>query len=160
MRARILTRPPSLRDLFTYDPNLKMYGETSMSGQISIRANLSSDEILTTLAHEQVHAVLTPQGQFASTRQAISQFAYENSQLLQFSEEFLAETIGRMRMGQRFWPSAKAATDLVFGGKYTVYGGLVPLSPLGVATEAAIGTGCVFVAGDAFGRSMRDVAYP
>ena len=59
-----------------------------------LQSGLSRAEQVATLQHESVHAFLSPSGSgpVATLRQNIGQWGYDNSQLLRFTEEAIAET--------------------------------------------------------------------
>ncbi len=71
-------------------------GETLPNGQVFLRPGLSRAEQVSTLRHESVHAFFSPQGSGPVTtfRQNLGQWGYDNSQLLRFTEEAMAETYG------------------------------------------------------------------
>jgi RHS repeat-associated protein len=81
-----------------YDFNLtSALGRTSWEGDIYLNWGLQPGTELfeQTLLHEGVHRFLTPlRGLFVSQRQNLRAFFYENSHLLKFSEEAIAETVG------------------------------------------------------------------
>jgi RHS repeat-associated protein len=78
------------------DPNLVgtgIKGYTTPSGDVFLQPGLTSTEQASTLAHESVHAWLTPtDGPFVGARQWLGQFGYNNSAFLQGTEEIMAET--------------------------------------------------------------------
>ncbi|HZR17219.1 MAG TPA: hypothetical protein VFE51_07825 [Verrucomicrobiae bacterium] len=69
-------------------------GFTTPSGDIFLQPGLSWEEQLSTLRHESVHAFFSPDGSgaIATARQNVGQWFYDNSQLLRYSEEAIAET--------------------------------------------------------------------
>jgi hypothetical protein len=71
-------------------------GYTTPSGDIFLQPGLSWEQQLETLRHESVHAFFSPRGNgaIATFRQNLAQWGYDNSQLLRFSEEAMAETYG------------------------------------------------------------------
>jgi hypothetical protein len=68
-------------------------GETLPNGQVWLRPGLSRVEQAATLRHESVHAYLSvPDGApMAAFRQKVGMWGYNNSHLLRFTEEALAE---------------------------------------------------------------------
>jgi hypothetical protein len=68
-------------------------GYTTPSGQIFLRPGLTPAEAASTLRHESVHAFLSvPNGApLAAARQNLGMWGYNNSHLLRFTEEALAE---------------------------------------------------------------------
>ena len=68
-------------------------GVTMPNGQVFLRPGLSRAEQVATLRHESVHAYLSvPDGApLASLRQNVGMWGYNNSHLLRFTEEALAE---------------------------------------------------------------------
>jgi hypothetical protein len=71
-------------------------GYTTPSGNVFLQPGLSRAEQLSTLRHESVHAFFSPRGNgsVATFRQNLGQWGYDNSQLLRFTEEAIAETYG------------------------------------------------------------------
>lgn len=71
-------------------------GYTTPNGNVFLQPGLSRAEQLTTLRHESVHAFFSPRGSgpVATFRQNLGQWGYDNSQLLRFTEEVIAETYG------------------------------------------------------------------
>lgn len=71
-------------------------GYTTPSGDVFLQSGLSRAEQVSTLRHESVHAFLSPSGSGPVTtfRQGLGQWGYDNSQLLRYSEETMAETYG------------------------------------------------------------------
>jgi RHS repeat-associated protein len=70
-------------------------GYTTPSGDVFLQSGLSRAEQISTLRHESVHAFFSPgDGPLVTFRQNLGQWGYENSQLLRFSEEAIAETYG------------------------------------------------------------------
>ncbi|WCJ60972.1 hypothetical protein NXS98_07590 [Fontisphaera persica] len=71
-------------------------GYTTPSGNVFLQPGLSRAEQLSTLRHESVHAFFSPRGSgpVATFRQNLGQWGYDNSQLLRFTEEAIAETYG------------------------------------------------------------------
>lgn len=84
-----------------------MYGETDYLGNITINRKLRGNKKLLreTLRHEMLHSSLSPKhGPLKSLRGRIGQFGYDNSHLLRYTEEALAEGIARRSLvkGLRF----------------------------------------------------------
>jgi hypothetical protein len=77
-------------------------GQTLPNGQVFLRPGLSRAEQVSTLRHESVHAFFSPEGSssIANFRQNLGQFGYDNSQLLRFTEEAIAETYGSRNLLQ------------------------------------------------------------
>jgi hypothetical protein len=82
------------------------------------------------MRHESVHAFFSPKGSgsIARIRQSIGQFGYDNSQLLRFTEEAIADGIasGSFRQGLRHPivnPYGISRNGLIF--ESTLYGGVV-----------------------------------
>jgi RHS repeat-associated protein len=71
-------------------------GYTTPNGNVFLQPGLSRTEQVSTLRHESVHAFFSPQGSgpVATFRQNLGQWGYDNSQLLRFTEEAIAETYG------------------------------------------------------------------
>jgi hypothetical protein len=69
-------------------------GYTTPRGDVFLQSGLSRAEQMSTLQHESVHAFFSPAGDgpLATFRQSLGQWGYDNSQLLRFSEEAMAET--------------------------------------------------------------------
>jgi len=69
-------------------------GYTRPNGSVFLRPGLSRAEQISTLRHEAVHAWFSPRGNspLATFRQGLGQWGYDNSQLLRFTEEAIAET--------------------------------------------------------------------
>lgn len=76
------------------DPDI--LGYTDDYGQITIRHDIHPTQFSTTLRHEQVHAALSPTAgtMLAGPRAAFRNLLYDNSQLVRYSEEALAEAVG------------------------------------------------------------------
>jgi RHS repeat-associated protein len=74
----------------------RILGYTKPNGSVYLRPGLSRVEQLSTLKHESVHAFFSPRGSGPVTnfRQRLGQWGYDNSQLLRFTEEAIAETHG------------------------------------------------------------------
>jgi hypothetical protein len=121
-------RLPATADLVSqYGPGVR--GVTLPNGQVILQQGLSRAEQATTLAHESVHSFLTPRsGPFVGFRQQLGQFAYDNSQLVRFSEEVAAQTYatGSLRLGIQH--GFNPYYQISIGGLATegaVYGGAV-----------------------------------
>ena len=72
------------------EPNV--LGSTDPIGNITIQRGLSGAELRQTLDHERVHRFFSPfQGAFAKLRAQFNIAGYNNSQLLRFTEEAIAE---------------------------------------------------------------------
>jgi len=68
-------------------------GATDALGNITIQNGLTGKVFQETLDHEFVHRVLSPaDGLFAETRAQLRMAGYQNSELLRFTEEAIAET--------------------------------------------------------------------
>jgi RHS repeat-associated protein len=82
----------------------KFLGETSPSGNILIRHGLSGTKLSETVTHEGVHRLLTPLGKSASTvaRQNFGIQSYQNSKLILFIEEGLAQSTAKGSLQQGF----------------------------------------------------------
>jgi RHS repeat-associated protein len=110
-------------------------GITTSSGEVILQQGLSRAKQAETLAHESVHAFLTPQsGSFVQARQWLGQFGYDNSAFLQGTEEIMAQT----------YASGKLSEGLAhaFNGEYKVRGSTV-VTPWNYMGEAALGAGSV-----------------
>jgi hypothetical protein len=70
-------------------------GYTLPNGQVFLQPGLSRAMQAHVLKHEGVHAFFSPQGTgaLATMRQKIGQWGYDNSQLLRFTEEAIAEGV-------------------------------------------------------------------
>lgn len=72
--------------------SLSGLGETTAQGEIFIQHGLTGETLRLTLRHEYVHRLLTPlSGPLLALRQNFGSWAYHNSHLLRFTEEFIAE---------------------------------------------------------------------
>jgi RHS repeat-associated protein len=94
-----LVRASKTPQPFSIDPDLantNLLGYTKPDGSIFLRPGLSEVDQLETLRHESVHAFFSPRGnsKLAVFRQNIGQLAYNNSQLVRYTEEAIAETYG------------------------------------------------------------------
>lgn len=71
-------------------------GYTMPNGNVFLQPGLSRAEQLSTLRHESVHSFFSPRGSgpVSTFRQNLGQWGYDNSQLLRFTEEAIAETYG------------------------------------------------------------------
>jgi len=109
-------------------------GETLPNGQVFLRPGLSRAEQLSTLRHESVHAFFSPRGNgaVARFRQNLGQSGYDNSQLLRFTEEAIAETVGSGSLRQGLLHPLRNG-----------YG----ITGAGLATEGALLGGGLFGAG-------------
>jgi len=114
------------------DPALagtRILGYTTPDGRVFLQPGLSREQQVPTLRHESVHAFFTPQGSgpVATFRQSLGQWGYDNSQLLRFTEEAIAETY--------------ASGNVLQGLRHPFVNGYV--SPQGVILEGAglIGVG-------------------
>ena len=69
-------------------------GYTTPNGSVFLQSGLSRAQQLSTLEHESVHAFFSPSGSgaIATFRQNFGQWGYNNSQVLRFTEEAIAET--------------------------------------------------------------------
>jgi hypothetical protein len=129
----------------TTDPALTgtgTLGYTTPTGDVFLQPGLTRAEQASTLAHESVHAALTPtSGPLVGARQWLGQFGYNNSAFLQGTEEIMAETYasGSLRQG----------ISHAFNGAYsTPFYSVNPFSY--VAEPALVGYG-VYSAGTAIG---------
>lgn len=114
----------------TYDATLRAgTGQTDMFGNIRISSLGSTLERAQVLYHEQVHAIFTPRGPFQEIRAIVSQWAYNNSSLLRYTEEALAESVAQMQTG------GSLQTGLLF----PITHGYV--SPLNVVLETGVLSG-------------------
>lgn len=88
--TRALTLPATEASL----AGTRILGYTTPSGDVFLQPGLSRAEQISTLQHESVHAFFTPAGDgpLATFRQNLGQWGYDNSQLLRYSEEAIAET--------------------------------------------------------------------
>jgi hypothetical protein len=93
-------------------------GSTNKFGNVTIARGLSSAERSATLRHELVHRFFSPQAgtAFAEARANMGIWAYENSQLVRYTEEALAEGIatGSVRAGLAY--PLLGGYDLTVGG--------------------------------------------
>lgn len=108
-------------------------GYTTPEGDIFINSSLKqgTKEFEETLAHESVHRALTARtGLFVKARQKASQWFFDNSHLLQYSEEALAEgyTKGSLLQGLAY----------PFRVGLTIRGKLVPVNPFLLTGEGGI----------------------
>jgi hypothetical protein len=92
-RSRFLSRLPSV-SLGTLRPGVM--GTTNKFGEITIARGLSQAQRSETLRHELVHALLSPRRNsfLANPRANFGMSAYNNSNLVRFTEEFAAEFAG------------------------------------------------------------------
>jgi hypothetical protein len=90
--TRALTLPATDTSL----AGTRTLGYTTPSGDVFLQPGLSRAEQISTLQHESVHAFFSPSGNgpLATFRQNLGQWGYDNSQLLRYSEEAMAETYG------------------------------------------------------------------
>ncbi len=74
----------------------KTLGYTTPNGSVFLQPALSRSVQASTLRHEGVHSFFSPKGSgsVATFRQNLGQWGYDNSQLLRFTEEAIAETYG------------------------------------------------------------------
>jgi hypothetical protein len=77
-------------------------GVTDAAGNVTIAAGLTRAEQVLTLRHESVHAFLSVRGAslIARFRQQLGTWGYENSHLLRFTEEALAEGYATRSLSQ------------------------------------------------------------
>jgi len=112
-------------------------GCTPPAGKVFLQPGLSRAEQLATLEHESVHAFFSPKGTrpIARFRQALGQWGYDNSQLLRYTEEAIAETRGSGSLIQGLRHPLVNGYGITLGGlaiEGTIYGGsLLGLGHLG-----------------------------
>ncbi|WCJ60440.1 hypothetical protein NXS98_04725 [Fontisphaera persica] len=109
-------------------------GYTTPQGKVFLRPGLTHAEQAYVLRHEGIQVFFTPKGggALATFRQNLGQFAYDNSQLLRFAEEAIAET--------------RASGSLLQGLRHPLvnpYG----ITPGGLLLESGLVGGGLFVAG-------------
>jgi len=127
-----------------YDATIKEAGYIQ-NGVITINSRLSELERLRMLYHEQVHLILTPRGWFAAARARISFAAYQNSALLQYAEEALAESVAQYRTGG----------SIIYGLRFPFEAGYV--RPSAVALESAAGALTVDWIGGKAGEYLQNL---
>jgi hypothetical protein len=93
-------------------------GYTTPNGKVFLRPGLSRAEQVSTLRHESVHAFLSPRGSgpVAIFRQHLGQWGYDNSQLLRFTEEAIAETYGSGSLIEGLLHPLVNGYDITVGG--------------------------------------------
>lgn len=103
-------------------------GSTDAAGNVTIAAGLTRAEQVATLRHESVHAFLSVRGTgpVARARQQLGMWGYNNSQLLRFGEEALAEGYATRSVlqglthplvnGYGITPSGLLLEGVLFGG--------------------------------------------
>jgi hypothetical protein len=119
---------------FIYDPALppKVKGETNWLGDIRINPNYPASSRARTLIHEQVHSLLTPRGFGQGVRTWIAGNLYNKSNLLQYAEEAIAESVSQIATGGSLWK----------GLQFPIRGGYVSSTRViieGMASMAGIG---------------------
>jgi len=135
-------------------------GYTLANGQTFIQPGLSAAEEATTIAHEGVHSVLSvaDDAVLATARQSLRMWGYNNSALLNATEETIAETYATGSLSQ--------GLAHAFNGAYTLANGSVVTPGLALG-EAALGTTVIagagygaYEAGGAIGNSIGNALYP
>jgi hypothetical protein len=89
-RGARMMRMPATDATLSGTPTL---GYTLPNGSVFIQPGLSTAERVLVMRHEAVHAWLSPRGNgaFTAFRQNLGQWGYNNSQLLRYTEEALAQ---------------------------------------------------------------------
>jgi hypothetical protein len=129
-RTRIAAPYKALR-VPTTDAGLagtRILGYTTPNGRVFLQSGLSRAEQVATLRHEGVHAFFSPKGTgpMARARQALGQWGYDNSQLLRFIEEAIAETRSSGSLIQGLRHPLVNGYGITLGGlavEGTIYGG-------------------------------------
>ena len=106
----------------------RVLGYTTPEGKVLLQSGLSRAEQVATLRHEAVHAFFSPKGTgpIARFRQGLGQWGYDNSQLLRFTEEAIAETRSSGSLIQGLRHPLVNGYGITLGGlamEGTVYGG-------------------------------------
>lgn len=100
---------------YTFGATGTALGTTDAAGNIVIQNGLSGTQLTQTVIHEGVHRFFTPlgTGSVATLRQSIGMWGYQNSHLLRFLEEGLAQSAatGSYATGFR-WISSFSGTGL------------------------------------------------
>jgi hypothetical protein len=86
---------------FKYDPSLQPYikGKTTWLGDIFINPRYPASDQARTLIHEQVHSFFTPRGIGQRIRASIRIDLYNNSFLVKYVEEAIAESVAQIATG-------------------------------------------------------------
>lgn len=114
-------------------------GATDALGNITIQNGLTGKVFQETLDHEFVHRILSPaDGSFADLRAQIRMAGYQNSELLRFTEEAIAETYATGNLSQGILHPLENGYDITVKG---------------LATEASV-LGGVAANGAVFGASL------
>lgn len=126
--GRLWSRPG-----ITSDPTLPPgAGSTSPFGEVRLSPLGSATDQALARAHEMVHQFLTPRfGVLRAFRVRLSMSGYVRSQLLQYLEEAIAETVAQLRVN--------GMSAILEGVKFPVANGYVTISSI-LSEGAAIGT--------------------
>lgn len=108
----------AVRSRILLDPSLPAgTGFTDKLGNITISSQGSPITQMQALLHEQVHHFFTPRGPLQGIRADFSMWAYNNSHLLRYMEEAIAESYAQLRTGG----------SLLTGLKFPIENGYVDL---------------------------------
>jgi hypothetical protein len=118
-------------------------GATTKFGDITYSTAGSEDEQALVLLHEKVHSFLSPKLQvLREWRADVGQAGYDNSQLLRYLEEALAETYAQLRVN--------GLKGLPVGFKFPFKSGAYNLTVTGVIVEAGVYLGTIAAGGLTF----------